>query len=498
MRENKIKEKDSKKPPQKTTEQLLEIVLEDVIKTATLSFEDWRSLSPSPFGSFSIRLKSGDEYRITQVGHDASHALARQTWRVREDFRQTLERDEFDKLAFSAIAQTIKGSREHLPKLDSAAESSEVGDDFFVALARDYCVNLDGLVNEVRADLDQHIFCDLFHSDQNVPAFKVGPVSFRPRAEWIDAFVTNPAELTIVRQVEAGTLTMGELREQSLACENEHSLYNARSLLKSLGGFGWVATLRMQAHEIKRSHEKASIIVGLAIDALGLRFSAGDARHFVKAGQQHLFSEERLATSVDGVFRRGTKIQMPGLGSRPGALAEKMTSERNFLEAAGRILDAYMEGRQVGRAPHLIERWTNALYWVGEARRETNDFMALVKYGCAADGLSGAGGDASRMTNFAQAALNPKDEPSTPGKISIEHAVTMVYREGRNKLAHGESPGLLEDLVESRAVGDELLQYLFDSVTFELAKVIKIRPEILSIGEDNAYRAFKERLRQRS
>lgn len=498
MRENKIKEKDSKKPPQKTTEQLLEMVLEDVIKTAALSFEDWRSLSPSPFGSFSIRLKSGGEYRITQVGHDASHALARQTWRVREDLRQTLERDEFDKLAFGAIAQTIKGSREHLPKLGSAAESSEVGDDFFAALARDYYVHLDGLVNEVRADLDQHIFCDLFHSGQNVPAFAVGPVSFRSRAEWIDAFVTNHAELTIIRQVEARTLTMDELREQSFARGDERSLYNAWSLLNSLGGFGWVATVRIPAHEIKRSREKASIVVGLAIDALGLRFSVGDARRFVKAGQQHLFSEKSFASSFDGMFRRGTSIQMPGLGSKPGALAEKMTSERNFLDAAGCILEAYMEGRQVGRAPHLVERWTNALYWVGEARREANDFMALVNYGCAADGLSGAGGDAGKMTKFAQAALNPKDEPSTPGKISIEDAVTMVYREGRNKLAHGETPGLLEDLKESRAVGDELLQYLFDSVTFELATVVKIHSPILSVAERHAYRAFEDRLRQRS
>lgn len=43
----------------------------------------------------------------------------------------------------------------------------------------------------------------------------------------------------------------------------------------------------------------------------------------------------------------------------------------------------------------------------------------------------------------------------------------MVYREGRNKLAHGEMSGLLEDLAETRAIGDALLVNLFDAITVE-------------------------------
>jgi hypothetical protein len=44
---------------------------------------------------------------------------------------------------------------------------------------------------------------------------------------------------------------------------------------------------------------------------------------------------------------------------------------------------------------------------------------------------------ATAMTNFAEAALNPKVELTSAGSLSIAAAVTMVYREGRNKLAHG-------------------------------------------------------------
>jgi hypothetical protein len=162
------------------------------------------------------------------------------------------------------------------------------------------------------------------------------------------------------------------------------------------------------------------------------------------------------------------------------------------------VLDAYVKGRQTGRAAHLVERWANALYWVGEARREASDFMAVVDYGCAADGLSGAGGDAAAMTAFAEAALNPQGLPTPPGSRSIADAVTTVYREGRNKLAHGETAGLLEDLSEARAIGDALLANLFDRVTLELAEVITNQPQILTLDEKHAYRAFEARLQQRT
>ena len=102
------------------------------------------------------------------------------------------------------------------------------------------------------------------------------------------------------------------------------------------------------------------------------------------------------------------------------------------------------------------------------------------------------------MTEFAEAALNLKVEPALQGVLSIADAVTTVYREGRNKLAHGESPGLLEDLEEPRVIGDALLTHLFDAVTVELAVVIKTREEILTLDEKHAYRAFQERLRQRA
>lgn len=483
--------------PKESAEHLLEIIMTDVIRAAAMPFDAWRALDPNPLVPMVIRGRSGYEYRVTQDGVDAIHRLTDQEWRARDAVRQTIARGEFNKISFQAMGDAILDRRAHLPA-HAVDGGKEVTDDFFKAMTADYRRKLEDYVDAVRRTMDRHIPCNLFHLDQGVPSFRVGPVEFLPRGEWVERYVRSDAALGHVRSVQDGQMTYDELRTRALAASNDQDLRTAWQVLSSLNGFDWVSTVRMEGHELAQSHHKATILVGLAIDAIGLRFQVEDARRFTRAGRQHLFSEERLATSTDGRFLAGWSVQMPGLGGAPGALAAKMAAERAFLDAAGKVLQAYALGRQTGRAPNLVERWANALYWVGEARREASDFMAVVNYGCAADGLSGAGGTATEMTDFAEAALNPKGKPLPAGSPTIANAVNRVYREGRNKLAHGETAGLLEDLAEIRSIGDSLLFHLFDVVTVELASIIDANSPILTVGEDHAYRALKTRLKARA
>jgi hypothetical protein len=494
MRKNELNED---RLPDEAPEALLETILSDVLETAALPFDDWWKLSRDPLVPLAIPVEPGRQYKVTQVGVDAAHKLAGQNWRARADLRQTLSRPEFDKVAFHAIGESILNCRAHLPDDAGAQDDGPVDDSFFAAMAADFAARLDRLADAARPDIDRHIPCHLFHGDQRVPGFAVGPVEFLPRADWISCYVREPAQLAHIQSVESRTISYDAFRDQALKSGSDRNLHRAWEILCSLRNFEWVATVRMKGHALGQSHQKAAVIVGLAIDAIGLRFQVEDARRFTKAGKQHLYSEERLATSLSGSFIRGSSVQMPGLGSRPGALAAKMATERTFLDAAGKILTAFVEGRQTGRAPHLIERWANALYWVGEARREASDFMAIVDYGCAADGLSGAKGKANAITDFAEAALNPKAEPTPAGTLSIRKAVTKVYREGRNKLAHGEATGLFEDLTETRAIGDALLVNLFDPVTSKLADIIDTRPDVLLLDEGNAYRFLEAGLKKR-
>jgi len=457
-----------------------------------MPFRDWYALSSNPLVPLSI-----GGHRVTQDGVDAAHMLSRQTWKGNEDFRRTINRDEFHKMSFVAIAETLSNAPTHLPPGDPVdGKTITVDTNFFSVLAKEYIDQLNNLANRRRSDLYWHVPCHLFDRDQKVAAFSVGSVEFSPRTDWIRRFVTDEGERSYIDQVEAGTLEMDEVRRLALAPSHRRGQLDAWHVLRFLQGFSWVSTVEIRGHELARSHDKASVLVGLAIDAIGSRFHIDDARRFAKAGREHPFAEVRLATDTGGAVVTTSSVQIPGLRGGPRSLAAKMTAERPFLNAAGLLLDVYKEGRQTGRAPRLIERWANALYWFGEARREPSDFMAVVKYGCAADTLSGAGGNSKEMIEFAEAALNPKGNPTNSSSIS--DAITRLYSQGRNKIAHGEEPGLLEDLTETRAIGDALLSGLFDSVTPALAEIQASKPNILTLKEGQAIRAFKERLEQRS
>lgn len=482
-------------------EKLLETIVGEVSKAAAMPEDDWWALNQFPLQPLlAIPVSEGRMYPATQAAIEAAHTLTRRVWEERVDYCQTIEREAFDRLSFRAIGQAIQAA---LARRHEEAGDAEGSDDcdpvLHQDLADDFRTILEKLAEEVRTDVDRHIPCTLFREDQLVPAFRVGPVEFLPRADWIDRFVRDQEARSLVDQVERGELTMDVVRQRALEPDSGCALRNAWTAITFLRGFSWVGTIRAVGHEPRQSHRKMSTIVGLAIDAVGLLFHVDDARRLTKAGRAHLFAEDRLATAVDdGRFIHGWSTHVPGLRSAPGELAAKMQADREFLDAAGRILDAYLESRQKGLAPHLVEAWVNALYWFGAARREASDFMAVVKYGCAADGLSGGGG-ARAIIEFAQAAFAPREVGEPPaGALSIADAVEMVYAKGRSNLAHGDTPGLLEDFSEPRRVGDFLLASLFYVVTLALAEIVADEESpVLGLGKKHAHRWLKERLRAR-
>lgn len=480
---------------------LIETILEDVVRAASMPEHDWQALSPFPLPPLAIPVSADRQYRATQVGVDAAHQLTERVWKEREDYRQTIQREAFDHLSFKAIGQAIRAAHTRLLTVDEDAdESVEHESVFYRELTADFRNILDRLAEEVRVDVDRHIPCTLFHENQQVPAFAIGPVEFLPRADWLDRFVRDGETRALVAEVEQGQTTIDEIRRRTLEPDSGPAIRDALTAIDFLRGYSWVGTIQAVGHEARQSHRKMSTIVGLAIYAVGLLFLADDARRFTKAGRAHLGGEIRLATALDGgQFISGSSANVPGLGSAPGTLAAKILEERDFLDAAGTILNVYLTSRQKTGAPHLVEAWANALYWIGEARREMSDFMAVVMYGCAADMLSGASGDSDKITEFVETALAPaEDSEPRDDALSVDAVVKMVYDKGRSNLAHGDTPGLLEDFSEPRRVGDFLLANLFYVVTLALAEIISDeRSRVLEVRKQHAYRGLKERLRRR-
>lgn len=488
---------DGQGPAGEPVEELLATIVEDAIKAARMPEDDWLALSHSPFVPLAIPVSTGRQYRITQNGVDAAHKLTDRSWEERKDLRQRVSRQAFERLTFESIGRSIRDAARRVREEAGDDEAGgEIEPAFYEELAERFGKTLDGMAEKVGGDVDQHVPCELFRADQAVPAFQVGPVDFRPRAEWIERFVRDSEAREIIARVERRELTVDEVSRRATASGIGQVSGDALTALASLRAFAWVGTIRTSGHEFRRSHLKASVMVDLAMDAVGLRFHAEEARRFARSGRAYLPAEDRLATSVDDSrLIHGSSVHVPGLASRPGELAKWMREQRGFIDAAGRILDVYLKHRQKGEAPLLVERWVNALHWVGEARREVSDSMAVVKYGCALDGITGGEGNVDAMAAFVKAVLEPRaGEERKGGAVSIDDAVQMVYgKDGRSGVAHGGTPGLLEDFEKPRRVGDCLLAGLFYPVTLALAELIEEGSEALTFSRRNAVRALEVR-----
>lgn len=485
----------SGKKPEQFIPELIKQIIEDVMATNAMPHDEWRALWESPFVPMAIPTPDRRQYPCTRVGIDSAHVITEQVWKANAGYRARFTRPKFDRVSFEAIGKAIADCNSHLP-ID-AKPDEPVSDHFYESIATDYQINLDTGAKKATEDLDRHIPCSLFRGDHRVASFSVGPVKFRPRKEWIATFVDAPA-LNHVVACEMGDATRDDLQKQIRDDPQDAGEREAVAILDFLGSNGWVATVRIERHEPSRSHEKAMAIVGLAIDAIGLRFPLDAARLFTKSGRQHLFNEIRLASRPSGGFLRGWTASRAGIGDRPGAIAAKMRVEQTFLDAAGLLLTEYLASRNAGKAVHFVERWANALYWFGEARREASDFMAVVNYGCAADGISGAGGAVAPMIEFAVAALESPVSSSATGGLSVADAVRRVYADGRNKIAHGEVSGLLEDHSETRMIGDNLVAALLNEVTPIIADLFAAKDRILEVSEAHAYRAIKVRMKERA
>lgn len=477
------------KPARIPLSDLFEAVLTDVIDVGSLSYSEWMARFPSrPFPPPTIKTMDGREYRVTQPGIEAAHQITDRLFEEKPAYIHQVSEGELEKMSFRAIGSALAGAKDFIPEITDEASFDHAA--FYAALESKHRSGIDEQVEEAIVDLDRHIPCELFDPDSAVQTFSIGPVTFRPRRDWIRWFVVDDDVRALVEAVQDRAIEAAQLRADAYDESADRTAHMAWRIVDFLRGWGWMATVHVEKHEPIQSHLKGSVLVRLAMDALGCRFLAADAVLFAAAGRQHLYHEQRLASRSDGVLFWGSSSQMAGIGAREGVLQGLIERERSFLDAAGVILTRYQQSRQSGTAPNLVERWANALHWFGEARRQTSDFMAVVNYGVAADILTGAGGLARKIVDFTSIALKQSPQVAVFSTHSIDDVVEQVYVNGRHKFAHGEVGGLFETRTVTRDLGDTLLQTLFDRVTPALAAVITTRPIMLEQTKRRDYAAF--------
>jgi hypothetical protein len=128
--------------------------------------------------------------------------------------------------------------------------------------------------------------------------------------------------------------------------------------------------------------------------------------------------------------------------------------------AIGEALAAFVSVQQAGNCPELMCRWVEAMYWFGQARRERNEFISLVKLGVALDVLA-KGGKAEGILELARAAFGKADDDViASGNRTLKQVVKTLYNDGRSKIAHGGTLALLQELPIELGLADNFAAHI--------------------------------------
>lgn len=217
----------------------------------------------------------------------------------------------------------------------------------------------------------------------------------------------------------------------------------------------WVGSVTVRGRTLERSREHAAACLRLALDSVTLPMSISQAREVrgpsdtIREGQTHTFTEH-----INGFLGWSSSREVFGLRSSAEDVDEFVSNQQGFFNLAGDAISNIVDERSASLNPNLKRRWLESLYWLGESRRDTDDFVALVHLGIALDVLSGGRGDQgiARMCGIIQRC--EIDKPFASDGRSIRKLVRQIYKEGRSRIAHGSRYGLLEDLPLSRVDAD--------------------------------------------
>ncbi|MET4245491.1 hypothetical protein [Bradyrhizobium sp. RT10b] len=476
--------RDKAMPPIET---LIETIVEEAWRVSNLPLAD-QMAEKRPGSPFPPSIPVGmAQIHTSNRGFDAIGKLADLYRFEPPSLRNRISKETYAKAALFAIGDSIIG----FPDLQLSTDA-----DWVAPMATLFKEKLAARLVNTTKNQTQYIPCHIFDPDQKVPAFKIGPVTFYPRSDWLRSLDAGVVRIDLIRKVWKGSLSTEELQKDAFSGRSADAVRGAFAAVKSVGGHFWVAAVKVPDHEPIQSTKKGTMLVSLAMDVLSLLLVPTDSARLLMSGGQHAaFSERSLFSNDQGKLFDRVRIHMHGLGGPPGHAKKFLKGTKKLLDAAGVIISRYDTDAASGRSSRLVERWINALHWYGQALREPSDFMALVKYGCAMDILTDGTGNLTQLAARTAAAFGIEpDAVVTKDGDKLETIISRVFNEGRSALAHGSDFGVLAEKGDQRALAYDLVHKLLLSFIEPLAAIIKESHAMLTLEKDEV-RAFAGRLK---
>lgn len=402
----------------RSPEDLIQSVIDGVNALQKKSFREARAIVGEGYMLVpSLPVGDGESIWITPAGLKAVDQLA-MLWRKTSALGKQTSLGEARKAAAQGIAKLLIA-----PEFDTASEALVLR-----RIIEAVDAQVATLVGEVTHYFQVHLF-----RQSGIDSLKIGPVFLERAERW----------KTRVLDVHGDDIDRSSPGERFIKVP-------------------WVGSVEVRGRTLDRSREHAAACLRLALDALTLPMSISQAREVrgpsdtVKEGQTHTFTQHQ-----NGFLGWSSSREVFGLRSGAEDVDAFIASQRKFLDLVGDAIGILVDEDSISSHPVLKRQWLEALYWFGESRRDTDDFVALVHLGIALDVLSGGQGDHGIAQMCGAIERCPVDQPFASDGRSIKKLVKQIYKEGRSRIAHGSSYGLLEDLPLSRADADRFTAIMF-------------------------------------
>jgi len=341
-----------------------------------------------------------------------------------------------------------------------------------------------------------HYFpCHIFQANP-LPEFDIGSVRFMSRLTWLD-FVESTAQSPLewiaqLREHYKGNLPrpqapdwVPKLNETEERVKAIDAQWKAKSICDEVGTCQSIAVVEVPNRAASLSRTCAEAAVRVAVDAFGLALAHQDAVNLRGPGDEKgTILSHNLRQVVGHDVPTSWSLNLPGLPGDGNRFQNLLNATATFRESVGGALHAFIFHDNSVQVPNLKRRWVEAMYWFGQARRESTDFIALVNAGIALDILT-QGQLAAGITRLCSGLFHrASDEAITISGMTLGDAVIAIYDQGRSQLSHGGKLALLQELPISK-------QFALDFV----AKALQLYLAYLEIynGPDDA-KSFMKKL----
>jgi hypothetical protein len=372
-----------------------------------------------------IPLPDGNVALVTVDGSRAIVKFADNIWQNDPTLKKTVDANSFLRVTLDCLGEILP----ELLEVDNVTKES----------IKNLRNRIFSKLKEKQLPVTHYFPCWLFR-DPQVTKFNIGSIEFMQLSNWLPK-VEQASKMHQKWIHEVQEYWQG--KRVSDALEDEAS----KVVVSAVDNCFWIAAVRIEKHEEKKSYERARFAVRLALDALGLTIKPSQAKNLQLKAEANPPSAIRKLSQPDGHnLYYGADFNSSGIGESANQLLE---TNSNFLIAAGQLIETIVSLESGRNTRKLDERWLNALYWYGEACREPTDFIALVKLGVSLDILTK--GEKRGICKFTCKLFGKKDsDPITRDGTTLKQIVEDLYSEGRSQIAHGSKLGILEDYSFSR------------------------------------------------